>query len=424
MHVFVSARRLICCVLFAVLLALAACAGASTTIGSTTPGVGTGTATATSGGSNPAAPTATTLPTAPPHAFAWFQLDSKKVPQIWASLNGAVPKQITHVAPDNAACLDQVAWSSPVFSPDLTHIVAALGSYECGDGVMNGPLSIITRSSGAIAAVPSTAGPGSNFIRITQRAAGWINNNTIWYITYAGLYTYKLGAVSTTFVSSLGGVHPEEAALRGSTLFFSYENPGFGTNPSNQYLGRFDMGSSSVLSGHISMGTAAGCACSPGDFRTPGWDVTADGSHVAYQVVAPGSSNTQRVSSSKFYYANADGSGASQIASYVSTNQFARLLIAPNGALVAISAALPSPSVVTASVTTPGNNGDPNLHVYHPDAYDFPVWKWDSSEFWAATEATSDIGSGPSNIYAFTVSSSSSTVGVANAYNPWYTIGS
>ena len=421
MHVFVSARRLFFCLLFVIVLALSACAGTSTTVGSTTPGAGAATATATSGGGS--SPTATTPPTAPPHAFAWFQLDSKKVPQIWASLSGAVPKQITHVAPDNAACLDQVAWSPPVFSPDLTHIVASLGSYECGDGDMNGPLSIITASSGAIVAVPGNSS-GSNFIRITQRAAGWVNNSTIWYINYAGLYTYSLGAASTTFVSSLGGAHPEEAALRGSTLFFSYENPGFGNNPSNQFLARFDMNSSSVLPGHISLGTAAGCACSPGDFRTPGWDVTADGSHVAYQVVSPGSSTTQRVNSSKFYFANADGSGASQIAGYVSTNQFARMLLAPNGGLVAITAALPSPSVITASVTSPGNSGDPNLHVYHPDAYDFPVWKWDSSEFWAASEATSAIGSGSSNIYAFTVSSSTSTVGVANAYNPWYTIGS
>lgn len=419
MRLFVSARRLLFCLACVLVLALSACAGSTTTVGSTTPGAGTATATSGGGGSSP---TATAPPTAPPHAFAWFQLDSAKVPQIWASLNGAVPKQITHVPSDNAACLDQVAWSPPVFSPDLTHIVAALGSYECGDGVMDGPLSVVTASSGAIAAVPGSS--GSNFIRITQRAAGWINNTTIWYINYAGLYTYTLGAGSATFVSSLGGAHPEEAALRGSTLFFSYENPGFGNHSSNQYLGRFDMGSSSVLSGPISMGTAAGCACSPGDFRTPGWDVTAGGDHIVYQVVSPGSSTTQRVSSSKFYYANADGSGASRIASYVATYAFTRMQIAPNNGMVAITTALPSPSVITASVTSPGNSGDPNLHVYHPDAYDFPVWKWDSSEFWAASEATSDIGSGSSNIYAFIVSSSTSTVGVSSAYNPWYTIGS
>jgi hypothetical protein len=181
--------------------------------------------------------------------------------------------------------------------------------------------------------------------------------------------------------------------------------------------------STSALFPGIKLGTIAHCACSPGDYRTPGWDASADGTHVVYQVVTPGPGAPEGIASSKFYYANADGSGASQIASYTSTNHLARMLISPNGALVAISAALPTPSVITASVSSSGGSGDPNLHAYHPDAYDFPVWKWDSSEFWAATEATSDIGSGTSNIYAFTVSTSSSTVGISHAYNPWYTIG-
>lgn len=419
MRFFVSTRRVLFCLLVAVVLALSGCAGASTIIGSTTPGAGA--STATTSGSGGTSPTATTPPTAPPHAFAWFQLDGAKVPQIWASLNGATPRQITHVAKDTSPCDDQIAWSPPVFSPDLKHIVASLGSYQCGDNAMNGPLSIITVSSGALATVPGIN--GANFIRITQRAAGWIDASTIWYINYSGLFTYKLGAASTTLVSTLGGVRPEEAALRGSTLFYSYQTPGPGSTPSNQYLGRFDITSSSVVPGTINMGTIAGCACSPGDYRTPGWDVSADGSHVAYQVVTPGSGTAEGVSSSKFYYANADGSGAARIASNVATNRLARLLIAPNGALVAITAALPSPSVITASVTSSGASGDPNLHVYHPDAYDFPVWKWDSSTFWAASEAASDTGSGTSNLYAFTVSGSSSTVGVSGGYNPWYTIG-
>lgn len=421
MYFFISVRRVFRCSLFvaalALVLALAGCNGSTTTITSTTPGAGTSTA-SSGGGTGPTA----TPPTAPPHAFAWFQDDSAHVPQIWASLNGATPRQITHVPPDHAACVDQLAWSPPVFSPDLTHIVAALGSYQCGDGVMTGPLSIITVASGAIAPVPGSS--GSNVIRITQRAAGWVNNSTIWYITYAGLYTYPLGAGGATFVSSLGSAHPEEAALRGSTLFYSYENPGFGSTPSNQFLGRFDMGTASVLPGTISMGTVAGCACSPGDFRTPGWDVSVGGTQVVYQVVTPGPGTPEGVSASQFYSASADGSGATRIARNVATNRLARLLLSPNGALVAITAALPSPSVITASITSSGAAGDPNLHVYHPDAADYPVWKWDSSTFWAATKATSDIGSGSSNIYAFTVSSSTSALGVSGAYNPWYTIGS
>ena len=417
MRFFASVRRLFFCLLFVVALALSGCGGATTAVTATPPGAGTPMAT----GSGGASPTATTSLIAPPHAFAWFQYDTAHVPQIWASLNGAAARQITHVAPDHAACEDQIAWSPPVFSPDLTHIVAALGSYQCGDGPLTGPLSIITVSSGAIATVPGSA--ESNAIRTTQRAAGWVNNSTIWYINYAGVQTYGVGAGSTTFVSALAGVRPEEAVLRGSTLFYSYQNPAFGSTPSNQYLRRFDMSAASVLPGTINLGTIVNCACSAGDYRTPGWDVSVDGAHVVYQVVTPGAGAPEGISGSSFYYANADGSGATRIARYVSTNHLARLLISPNEALVSMTDVLPSPSVITASVTSPGASGDPNLHFYHPDAFDYPVWKWDSSEFWAASEVTSTSGSSTTNIYAFTVSSSTSRVGVSNGYNPWYTIG-
>jgi hypothetical protein len=339
------------------------------------------------------------------------------VPQIWASLNGGVPAQITHVPSDHAACDDQVAWSPPVFSPDLTHIVASLGSFNCGDGDMEGPLSIVTVSSGTVAAVPGSS--GSNSIRITQRSAGWIDNSTIWYINFNGLSTYTLGGGSTSLVSSLGGVHPEEAALRGSTLF--YES---GSYSGSQTVRRFDMSSHTILPGTISLGTTGSCACSPGDFRTPGWDVSPDGSHIAFEVVTPSSSMPGGIASALFYYANADGSGASQIAAAVLSHTIARILISPNGALIAISSAQPTPTVASASVSSHGSGSDPNMRFYHPDAFDFPVWKWDSSQFWAATQATGDIGSGTGNIYRYDVASSSSVLAQSGAWNPWYTIGS
>ncbi len=58
---------------------------------------------------------------APPHAFAWFQIDGAHVPQIWASVNGGTRRQITHVLPASDDCVNQIAWRPPVFSPDLRH---------------------------------------------------------------------------------------------------------------------------------------------------------------------------------------------------------------------------------------------------------------------------------------------------------------
>jgi len=112
-------------------------------------------------------------------------------------------------------------------------------------------------------------------------------------------------------------------------------------------------------------------------------------------MAAPKSGPDMGIASSKIYYAQADGSGASQIAHYMATNTLVRMQISPNGQLVAFTNALPSPSVITASASSPGNSGDPNFHSYTPAAVDFPVWKWDSSQFWAATNEAGGDTSAP-----------------------------
>ncbi|HUY77969.1 MAG TPA: hypothetical protein VMV29_14445 [Ktedonobacterales bacterium] len=413
------------------LLALAlALAGCSSTAGTTTGGGGststgghTATATPTANvGDGVGSGTATPSVPAPAHAFAWYQIDGSQVPQIWASLNGGASQQITHVAADHADCDDQVAWGLPVFSPDLTHIVSSLGSYNCGDGGLSGQISIVNVSSGSV--TPVGAAGANTSIQLPERADGWLDNSTIWYVNYAGLFTYALGASTPTLVTPLN--QPFDAVLRGSTLFWTEFATTSGSGGSVT-LHRYDISSHSDLGTSISLGSTTNCHCSPGGVMVPGWDASPDGSHIAYQVVSPSSSgNLNDVGSSHFYYANADGSGASQIASYVTTNHIARLLISPNGQLVAISSALPSPSVITASVSSPGHNGDPNLHFYSPDGVSFPVWKWDSATFWAAhAEPGNGTGNGATpNIEHYNVGAGSGSLGVAGGYNPWYTIGS
>jgi hypothetical protein len=180
------------------------------------------------------------------------------------------------------------------------------------------------------------------------------------------------------------------------------------------------MSSYSALPGSVNLGQIASYEGSVGDYLTPGWDVSADGAHLAYQQVTAGPAGSGQVAPpTHFYYANANGSGATHIASYVSTHLPTQLLFSPNGHLIAISGADPAPNVVTASVSSPGNSGDPNLHFYHPDAYQFPVWKWDSTQFWAGT----GFGTTSPAIYRYTVSSSSSTLAQSGGQNPWYTIG-
>lgn len=392
-------------------LSIAGCASAG---GATTGGVTTSAApTATASGP---APTATPHP-APPHAFAWYQYDSHHSPQIWASVNGATPRQITHIGPPPTdGCDNQLAWSPPVFSPDLTHIVAALGGYGCGDGYLLGPVSVIDASTGAMATVP-----GNENIRLSVRAAGWLDASTIWFVsTTENIYTYHLGAGSATALPGIAGA--VEAATRGATLF--WESVDTSTSAWSYTLHRYDLGAHSALAGTVSLGAWRACQCSPGDFLTPGWDASPDGAHLVYQSVTPSSSVSGGIAGSHIYYSAADGSGASQIARYMVTNSLVRAQISPDGQWVAFTTALPSPATLTASVSSPGGAGDSTFHGYSPDTYDYPVWKWDSSQFWAAKTAngTGDFTSTSGGLYRFTLGAGSA-LGVAGGYNPWYTIG-
>jgi hypothetical protein len=197
------------------------------------------------------------------------------------------------------------------------------------------------------------------------------------------------------------------------------------SSPSWPYtLHRYDLGTHSALAGSIALGAWGTCACSPGDLHTPGWDASPNGAHVVYQVITPSASPSGGITSSKIYYASADGSGATQIAHYLVTTNMVKLQISPDGQWVAFSNALPSPATLTASVSSPGGAGDSTFHGYSPDTYNYPVWKWDSSQFWAGKVDAADANPGASTgvLYRFNLGGSSA-VGVAGGYNPWYTIG-
>ncbi len=303
-----------------------------------------------------------------------------------------------------------------MFSPDLTHVVAALGGYNCGDGALSGQEAIIDVATGAIALVPGT----SSFVRISQRSSGWLDNNTIVFANGVGIFTYTLGSGSTTLLP--GGHLADEAVLRGTTLFWTSLE--LASSNWTTTLHRYDIIAHSALPGVISLGQMHACHCSPGDLPTPGWDASPDGSRIVYQAVTPKTGTDFGIASSRVYAANADGSGASQIASYMTTTELIRMQFSPNGQLVAFTSALPSPSVISASSTSLGASGDPNFHAYTPDAVSFPVWKWDSSSFWAAKKGPGDsLSPGTTALYSYTVGSASGTIGVPGGYNPWYTIG-
>ncbi|HET9981022.1 MAG TPA: hypothetical protein VFQ32_11290 [Ktedonobacterales bacterium] len=347
-----------------------------------------------------------------PHALAWFQPDSKQVGQIWASVNGGAAHQVTHLTPVAGACRNDTHWSPPVFSPDLSKIVAAWGGSGCSNNPQHGPIYVINTATGAATQVPASD------IRLSLRETGWVNNSTIWWLKGKQLITYTLGGANTV-VGALSGDAVGDAVLRGSTLFYT-------TSVGSSYqLARYDMASHALLGGAISLGSIAACQCARGDALMPGFDVSADGAHVVYQKITPGGSNTEGVGSSQFFYANADSTGARQIATAASAASFVKMQLSPNGKLVAVARAEPSPnSVFTASVTSSGNSDDPSLRFYEMDARGYPVWNADSASFWASTLDLDTLNPPiTGDIDLFNARDGSSGVGIAGGANPWYTLG-
>lgn len=402
---FILTALLACAIIFFG-CGLSSAGGSSTSTGST-PDASSG------GGSTPAAPTPTTPPA--PHALAWFQTDSHSVGQIWASVNGGAAHQVTHMPSSTADCRYNEHWSPPVFSPNMSKIVAAWGSADCTDGPEHGPIYVINATTGAAAKLSSTD------IRLSLRQAGWIDNSHIWWIDGRHLHQYVVGG-SDSVLGTLTSSFAEDAVLRGNTLFFSV-----GTG-SGYILKRFDMSSHTVLAGSVNLGATNPCQCSRNDALTPGFDISADGSHIVFQRVSPASGTSgdaEGVASSQFFYANADGSGATRIATVATAASMVKMQISPNGLLVAVARAEPTPSVFTASVSSAGLSGDPNLHFYSPDGRSYPVWKTDSATFWASTKDLDDVYSPTfGNMEHFNVGTGAGSVGAAGGANPWYTIGS
>ena len=381
-------------------------------------------------------PTATATPHVPRHALAWFKQEGSEAAQVWASVDDTAVHQVTHLPASTAECRPDLAWSPPIFSPNFTKILAALGSASCTDGWAHGNIQIIDALTGAVTPVPAASEPAD--IRLALRQTGWIDNSRIWWMSATTLYMYKLGTASSTPLGTIGSITPysfaEEGVLRGHILFFSVLTASRPSVAGTFVLKRFDLTTHTVLPGKILLGSNHECVpgergCLLSDASAPGFDAFADGAHVVYQRIAPTAApdpDHEGVASSEFFFDTADGGGASRIASYATARAMARLQLAPTGRLVAVARAEPVPSVFTASVSSPGARGDPDLHFYTPDARSYAVWAWDSGRTFAAATDVDDFHSAPSlrALMTFAVGAAGGTVVVAGGVNPWYSIGS
>lgn len=361
-------------------------------------------------------PTATVAPTHTPNstqsALAWVQIGTKGAFEVYASVNGATPRTYATFAQPTSDC-GYVDTGPAIFSPDLAHIAFVLG-VGCTDGQFAGPLMVVDAATGASITVPL---PQNVTLLSEERAYAWIDSMHLVVLAYAGAYVYQLGGG----VAPLPGIASAvEGVVRGKTLFY-LANTGF-ENGLDSKLHRYDLNAKQVLPGAIDLGSFGMCQCSAGNFFFQGWDASPDGAHVVYQATtAKNGQGVGTIASSRIMYANADGTGASQIAQYMTTNSLVRMRLSPDGSQVAITNALPSPSVISACVNSPGGRTDPCFHAYTPDAVDLPAWSADGSAFYAASDVLPDNGTAGTHptLYRFTVGGTSGSPFANGGFQPW-----
>lgn len=125
-----------------------------------------------------------------------------------------------------------------------------------------------------------------------------------------------------------------------------------------------------------------------GDVSLMGWDVSRNGTKLVYQQTSVSLGATRSVTiASKFLVANADGSSPTSILQGATATSPAPLAISPDGQLVAVTGALPSPTVLSGSLS-----GGP-AHYYQPDALGPPVWLAESTAFEADNPLTTTSNS-------------------------------
>lgn len=359
-----------------IVLLIVTLAGCSTAQGGETP---QRTATAAAGTSSP---TRTVPPDNASPRLAWSQFSNDGAIQIWEAATDSSPRLLATMPASLGTC-QLVSAGLTMLAPDDRHALVGLGQ-QCGGLIDDpGPLAIVDTSSGHFSTVPL---PADTTVLPQVRSYGWIDNNTVVALPYnatSSAYVYTVGSATATRLDGL--LSPLEGVVRGSTLFYLEERSSAGSI--QLLLHRYDLAARRVVPGSVDLGGYRTCSECPSMVISPGWDVSPDGSHIAYQFTTLQSSSGS--DTSQILYARADGSGASQIARYLATNNMVHIRFAPDGARVAITAAYPSPAVITACVNSPGTKDDPCFVSYTPDANSLAAWAPDGRSFVAATQDAS-----------------------------------
>ncbi len=324
-------------------------------------------------------------PSAGQVSVAWTAFASDGAIQLWIAASDGASHLLATLPQASTSC-QAVAAGLPMLSPDGAHILISEGE-SCGGLILDpGPLLVVDVASGRSSVIPL---PDGATMLPQLRSYGWVSNQTVFaFSLYNDVSVYKayLYALGSAQAETLAGLdEPTEGVVRGSTLFYLQTTSGEGGIQS--ILRRYDLAHRAAISGSIDLGAYAACSECPDQVTVPGWDVSADGAHVVFQRTAP--RPTGGIASSQILYAASDGGHETQIAQYLATSNMAHLRLSPDGTRVAITAAYPTPAVITACVGSSGAKGDPCFATYSPDAASLAAWTADGQSFLAATDDAS-----------------------------------
>jgi hypothetical protein len=361
-----------------------------------------GSSSTTSGGGS----TTTTPPPCATHATAnaegWIQNH-----QIFGTISGGAATQLTNftypvgLPQDSGATFEgpiQGAWA-----PDGQHFAVIM---EVVPNLGIGPppaffypyIVDATTHTAALVAIPGSAVQNENF------ELAWADNHTLilfprvaYQESGAGTSLVPSGSVTVTSyditthaLTTLPGItNAFDGEVRCATLYY-LSVPTLNRIGANSFgvslfrgtasLYRYDLASHTVTGSGVVLGnTAASEGSELGPYPSaPGWDVSQDSTHLVYQhmtVSAASGAHPDGNTTSQFFVANTDGTGATGILPSGGANSSASVAISPNGALVAVTDANPTPNIMT------GPLAGGALRAYAPDATGTPAWLADSSGF-------------------------------------------
>lgn len=318
--------------------------------------------------------------------------------QVKGSINGGAETTLSNFTyplglPDEGLYgsdyLAALAWS-----PDAQHLAVAVVA-SAGPGQVLYPY-VVDTTSHAVTRVALPNGDGIPELAATNRVFAWADNHTL--LIFGGFSGGNNGSggtvsysddITTGSVTPLSGVTSAyEGVVRCNTLFYleitALAQVGTGRFKGSAKLHRYDLTTHSELGSPLTLGETSTFSGAEGNVSLMGWDVSPDGTRIAYQQTSVSFISSGQVSiSSKFMAANADGSGATPILTGATSNSTSFLAISPDGQQVAVTNAQPTPTVLSGSLSGGA------AYYYQPDAQGPPVWLADSTQF----EADQALGS-------------------------------